>query len=220
LEGTKTVQKLRKQLEAQIGEYNKVSLEARNTIRRLDKLSSSKERKQKVDKLTQDFEKFNEQFAKLVRVAKEKMGTPVHPERYQMDVGGGIGNLYSDTPASDHLQQGLLYGRRDELVEDDLEFQNSIVRERDNEIRAIQGQMVEVNEIFRDLAKLVEDQGEMIDNIQTSIITAATNVDDGVKAVIQADSSQQSTRKKLCFLAVIITIIIAIVIVVVVLVHK
>jgi len=80
--------------------------------------------------------------------------------------------------------------------------------------------VVQVNEIFRDIARLVEDQGEMIDNIQTNIVTASDHVEAGLKEVKEADKSQQSSRKKLCFLAIFVTVIVAIVIIVVVVLTK
>jgi len=103
-------------------------------------------------------------------------------------------------------------------LDDELDFQDNIIKERDTQIKTIQGQMVQVNEIFRDLAKLVEDQGEMIDNIQTNIVSASQNVESGLKEVKEADKSQQSSRKKLCILAIIVTVIVAVVVIVVVLV--
>lgn len=47
-------------------------------------------------------------------------------------------------------------------LEADREYQDSIIRQRDIEIRGIQGQMIEVNEIFKDLARLVDDQSVMV----------------------------------------------------------
>lgn len=104
-------------------------------------------------------------------------------------------------------------------TQDEREFQDSLISERDAQIRTIQGQMVEVNDIFKDLARLVEDQGEMVgasreeakstvsglilaDNIQTNVTTAATHVDTAVSELKTASEYQESSRKKLCFIAV------------------
>ena len=62
--------------------------------------------------------------------------------------------------------------------------------------------MIEVNDIFKDLARLVEEQGEMVDNIQTNISTAATHVETGVDEIKKANEYQQSSRKKLIFIVV------------------
>ena len=62
-----------------------------------------------------------------------------------------------------------------------------------------------------DLAILVQQQGEMIDNIENNIKTAKTYVEKGEKNILQAEEYQRSARKKkCCILLIIIGILIAI----------
>lgn len=42
------------------------------------------------------------------------------------------------------------------------EFQDALIHDRDQEIRAIQAQMLEINEIFKNVATLVDEQGELV----------------------------------------------------------
>jgi syntaxin 7 len=57
----------------------------------------------------------------------------------------------------------LVYNRQ-ELVflDNEIVFNEAIIEERDQGIQEIQHQITEVNEIFKDLAVLVHDQGAMI----------------------------------------------------------
>jgi len=57
----------------------------------------------------------------------------------------------------------LIYHRQ-ELVflDNEIVFNEAIIEERDQGIQEIQHQIIEVNEIFKDLAVLVHDQGAMI----------------------------------------------------------
>jgi len=57
----------------------------------------------------------------------------------------------------------LIYHRQ-ELVflDNEIVFNEAIIEERDQGIQEIQHQITEVNEIFKDLAVLVHDQGAMI----------------------------------------------------------
>ena len=48
-------------------------------------------------------------------------------------------------------------------VEDDVAFNEQIVQERNREIREIETAVVEVGEIFQDLAAMVNEQGVMVD---------------------------------------------------------
>jgi len=216
---------LRSQLKANIDSALQQVKTTQSTIRKLASLCNNtragKERKQKVDKLTQDFDKFTEKLRELVKIASDKMDSaPV-----SVDKGKDSQSLYSRSQAnnqSEDEEEKMLLDKQQDLaqLDDDLDFQDSMIRDRDAQIRVIQGQMVQVNDIFRDLARLVEDQGEMIDNIQTNIVSASQNVEAGLKEVKEADKSQQSSRKKLCFLAIFVTVLLAIVVIVVVVLVK
>ena len=57
----------------------------------------------------------------------------------------------------------LLYCRQDLVfLDNEIVFNEAIIEERDQGIQEIQHQITEVNEIFKDLAVLVHDQGGMI----------------------------------------------------------
>ena len=47
-------------------------------------------------------------------------------------------------------------------MDNEIVFNEAIIEERDQGIQEIQHQITEVNEIFKDLAVLVHDQGAMI----------------------------------------------------------
>jgi len=161
-----------------------------------------------VDKLSQDFETFHGKTKELIGKAQERMEKPLPVESTP---------LYYDRPTDDYAYQQQQDQRRNDMfqLQDELDFQDSIIHDRDQNIKVIQGQMIEVNEIFRDLAKLVEDQGQMIDNIQTNISSAGTNVETAVSEVKDASKYQQSSRKKICFVMIFITVVVAIIIVVI-----
>jgi hypothetical protein len=58
----------------------------------------------------------------------------------------------------------LFFYHRQELVflDNEIVFNEAIIEERDQGIQEVQHQITEVNEIFKDLAVLVHDQGAMI----------------------------------------------------------
>lgn len=55
-----------------------------------------------------------------------------------------------------HYRQEVL------LLDNEISFNEAIIDERDQGIQEIQNQIGEVNEIFKDLAVLVHEQGAMI----------------------------------------------------------
>lgn len=50
-------------------------------------------------------------------------------------------------------------------MENDIAFNEALIEEREQGIQEIQQQIGEVNEIFKDLALLVHEQGTMIGNL-------------------------------------------------------
>lgn len=92
---------------------------------------------------------------------------------------------------------------QDQVIDDDL----LLIREREDQIRELESDVLDVNEIFRDLAAMIHEQGEQIDTIEANVETAHTHVDEGREQLVKASSYQQKSRKKLCCLVVIFIII-------------
>jgi len=219
-------QKFRTELEGQMASTTKLFRETQNSIKGLSVPSASaygKEKKQKVDKLSQDFEKFHTKYKELVRYTQNKLEEyplPTTKQRYsdyeQVPLHS---DMYSNDPAQE--EEALLRAHRQQLqhqLTDDINFQDSLIHEREKEIEIVQGQMIQVNEIFQDLSRLVGDQGEMLDTIQSHIVDASANVETAVEEIKQASKSQQSSRKYLCFLAIFFTVVVAVGIIILVLV--
>ena len=96
-------------------------------------------------------------------------------------------------------------------VENDREWMDNMIEERDQEIKTIQSQMSEVNDIFKDLHQLVTIHEDMIDNIETNISVAKSNTCRAVVEVKKASDYQQKSRSKLCLFLIIVTLILAVV---------
>lgn len=57
-----------------------------------------------------------------------------------------------------------------------------------------------MHQIFQDLAVLVNDQGEQLDDIEANITRAAERAADASVQIARAERSQRSARSKWCFL--------------------
>ena len=87
-------------------------------------------------------------------------------------------------------------------VEIDMRFNDQLIEERERGIAEIQQQIGEVNEIFQDLAVLVNEQGNMIDDIEANIVSTAVRTKEAQKELTKADKSQKSARNKMVCLAI------------------
>jgi len=84
--------------------------------------------------------------------------------------------------------------------EQDATIRNRIVQEREEGIKRIQCQVSEVNQIFRDLASIVTDQGQQIGSIESQAETTASSTKQAVQELKKAVDRQRGAREKLCCL--------------------
>ncbi|MFQ6632331.1 hypothetical protein Gotur_008777 [Gossypium turneri] len=135
-------------------------------------------------KLAKDFEAVLKEFQKAQRLAAERETayTPFVPQAVLPSSNGTSEiDLGSDKCAE---QQALLVeSRRQEVVllDNEIAFNEAIIEERELGIQEIQQKIGEVNEIFKDLAVLVHEQGALIDDI-------GTHIENSQAATVQAKS--------------------------------
>ncbi|CAH0560472.1 unnamed protein product [Brassicogethes aeneus] len=97
----------------------------------------------------------------------------------------------------------------------EFEFEQGMLLERESRIKQIESDVLDVNEIMRELGSIVSQQGETIDTIENSIDHATGNVELGTEQLLQASRYSNRSRKKLLILAVIGLIIVIIIILIV-----
>eukprot|EP01127_Copromyxa_protea_P013710 TRINITY_DN3706_c0_g1_i1.p1 TRINITY_DN3706_c0_g1~~TRINITY_DN3706_c0_g1_i1.p1 ORF type:complete len:288 (-),score=66.21 TRINITY_DN3706_c0_g1_i1:25-888(-) len=219
LGGSQDNNKLRETIQLKIKATESLVKQVQGSIVHIHKLASTSDKRQKTDKLHIDFENFNTKFQQLAAMAREKMDDTPTSVRINID-----DTRYADSDFSDDDRSRLLPSQQQQQqfmrLDADRQFQDSLIRQRDADIRDIQGQMIEVNEIFKDLARLVDDQAGVVDNIETNIITAAENVKFAKEEVKNAEEIQTSSRKKLCCFAIFILIMVVVIVLIVVFVTR
>ncbi|XP_006367454.1 syntaxin-22-like, partial [Solanum tuberosum] len=99
-------------------------------------------------------------------------------------------------------------------LDNEIAFNEAIIEERDLGIQEVQQQIGEVNEIFKDLAVLVHEQGTMIDDIGSNIENSHAATAQGRSQLAKAAKTQRSNSSLTCLLLVIFGIILLIVIIV------
>jgi len=76
------------------------------------------------------------------------------------------------------------------------------VQSKHEELIKLESSIREVHQLFMDMAILVEQQGELLDNIEDIVSHASTYVESGVVQLEKAKDLQKKMRKKMCCLAV------------------
>eukprot|EP00729_Bicosta_minor_P009539 gene9539-24523_t len=90
------------------------------------------------------------------------------------------------------------------------------IEERDRAVADIETAMMDVNDIMQNLATVVNEQGDMLDNIESNMTVAEDRVESGVEQLVSANKYQKKSRNKMCCFLVIIMIVLAIMVVIIV----
>lgn len=88
------------------------------------------------------------------------------------------------------------------------------VQDKYQDVIKLEQNVAELHQMFLDLALLVEQQGEMLDQIEFQVRTAANYIEQGNVEVQKAIQTQKSARKKKCcllFVGIVIILIIVLV---------
>ena len=68
-----------------------------------------------------------------------------------------------------------------------LQYNDLIIRERHEDILALSAEMNQVQTVFRDLATMINDQGEMVEDIESNMTSAAEQSKQGVRQALVGD---------------------------------
>jgi t-SNARE complex subunit (syntaxin) len=99
----------------------------------------------------------------------------------------------------------------------DVDFQEALIIERESEIRNIEQSVGELNELFRDVAHMVHEQGAQLDIIEENVDVTLDSSRGAHVNLKQASNYQKSARSKACILLLIMAIVLVIIILAVVL---
>ena len=148
------------------------------------------------DRLTNDFSEGLRNFQVVQRAIK---AVPVHST--------GEVLIDIDKPNQEVSEQQQQQARPNLNLED--------LREREESVRKLESDIVEVNHIFKDLATIIHNQGETVDSIESSIFRATEEVSRGATEIARARDYADRSRRKKFYLAMIFFIIMFVVLLIV-----
>ncbi|KAG5560281.1 hypothetical protein RHGRI_003545 [Rhododendron griersonianum] len=115
--------------------------------------------------------------------------------------GNGVGG-------EDFLKRAIQEHGRGKVLETVVEIQD-----RHDAAKEIEKSLLELHQVFLDMAVMVEAQGEQMDDIEHHVINAAQYVTDGTKNLKTAKTYQKSSRRWMCIGLIILLILILFVVV-------
>ncbi|KAL5151920.1 putative syntaxin-131 [Glycine soja] len=106
------------------------------------------------------------------------------------------------------FQRAILEAGRGQIVNTVEEIQ-----ERHDAVKEIEKKLLDLHQIYLDMAVLVDAQGEILDNIESQVNNAVDHVQRGTSALQNAKKLQKNSRKWMCIAIIILLIIVAIIVV-------
>jgi len=160
------------------------------------------------ERLQSDFTRALDNFQRAQRSAAQKEKDAI--KKYKNHGGisqppGGEDNLID-------IEEGAERGQSKTQMMMEEEQNLEQLQERERAVRQLEADIGDVNQIFKDLAAMVHDQGEMVDSIEANVETASIRVNEGSDQLRQAERYQNKARRKKIILAIIGAIILAIII--------
>ncbi|ANB14264.1 SNAP receptor PEP12 [Sugiyamaella lignohabitans] len=95
----------------------------------------------------------------------------------------------------------------DFVSQNEVDFNTSLIEEREGEIQNIERGIYEINAIFKDLGTLVTEQGTQIDAVEDNISNMATNTENASKQLTQADKYQRTRGKWSCIFLLVLLVV-------------
>lgn len=87
------------------------------------------------------------------------------------------------------------------------------IQERHDAVRELERKLLDLQQIFVDMAVLIDAQGDMLDNIETQVSSAVDHIQSGTTALHKAKKLQKNSRKWMCIAIMILLVIVVIVVV-------
>ncbi|KAJ7634529.1 t-SNARE [Roridomyces roridus] len=159
-----------------------------------------------LQKTSNDFETSLREFQRAQKMSVERQRSVVQNVRMAVEED-------SEPSSATHTQRDgeQVQMLQQRLSPHELAYQESLIQEREQEIREIESGIHELVEIFQDLGTLVTQQGEMVDNIESNIFSVSQDVSNGAEELRRASEYQRRAGRRAACLTLVLVIVAAVV---------
>jgi len=169
-----------------------------------------------VQKLSREFSAAGQEFQVIQRRALEK--DRASKAALEDSAAGSATSPTTEGRSQSQLQQLQLQQQSPRLAsQSEVDFQEHLIIERESEIRNIEQGVSELNELFRDVATIVREQGDTIDAIDVNVENVRNDTRGADVELTQASRYQKNARNKACCLLVIMAVVLLVIVLAVVL---
>lgn len=144
-----------------------------------------------IPKLTKDAQKCEQIYKNISMSVQRKLDVITQRCKNANSNISNISNISNFGTSSDEVVLDGLGGQLKQVhLQEDL-INEEIIKERNEEIKTINQQMTSVNEIFKELAQIVHNQQDDVDNIEQMMENSHTHAKAGLEQIEQANEYQK-----------------------------
>lgn len=225
----KEMQQSREEMQACINQVNTIAHRCKSKIEMLDKLNEQASQKKGQGpgsaaertrtsisaglkkKLRDLMGQFSELRARIHEEYREVVERRVYTVTGSKMPEEDIDRMIESGEAENIFQKAIMEQGRGRVLDTLAEIQ-----ERHRAVKDLEQSLLELHQIFLDMAVLVEAQGEMLDNIEKQVARSVEYVQSGTTALQEAKTLQKKTRKWMCCAIMLLLIVAAIIVIVVI----
>jgi len=212
-------QQMREQLNKLVNDTREIASQTAQLLKRWD--DNDKDSRLHKGKLMKEYQMLLQQFGDIAKYSAEKERShPLQKRKESAYPDVAFGGVYQD-PNLPQFSNSIVNQQNAERDNDfyqrqqQIDFQNLQIEDRTDSIKDLEKSVIEINELFIDVAKLVKESQPMIDNIEDSVETSVLATGQGVIELRKASDYQKSSRGKLCCLLLLLLIIAAVVVIII-----
>ncbi|KAI3980487.1 hypothetical protein MKX01_008904 [Papaver californicum] len=161
--------------------------------------------RQKLKALMMDFQDLRQ---KIMAEHKDTVGRRYFTVTGEYPEEEVIEKIISNNGGEDFLQKAVQEHGKGKVLETVVE-----IKDRHEAAKEIEKSLLELHQVFLDMAVMVEAQGDQIDNIEHHVTNAAQYVKDGSKNLHSAKGYQKSSRRCMCIGLILLLILILVIVI-------
>ncbi|XP_055594285.1 syntaxin-7 [Uranotaenia lowii] len=158
-----------------------------------------KQQKLQVEKLTSDFTHVVQMYSKSQQIIAAKMKQVLLVNASQQDD-------FNQDSFGTASQEQLVQQQRQQMQQT-MQFEQDMLLEREQRFRQIEADVLDVNQIMKELSSITLQQSEVVDTIENTIEHTVSNVESGASELEKAAEYQNRYRRKVLILLIIAVIL-------------
>ncbi|OVA00866.1 Target SNARE coiled-coil domain [Macleaya cordata] len=220
---------IKQRMEKDVDEVGKIALSAKSKIEQLNKENLTNRQKPGCGKGTGVDRTRTARTVAVQKKLKDKMAEfqtlrqTIHQE-YREVVERRVFTVTGTRADEETIDQLIETGDSEQIFQKAIQEQGrgqvmdtlAEIQERHDAVREVERKLLELQQIFMDMAVLVEAQGDMLDNIESQVSSAVDHVQSGNTALQKAKKLQRNSRKWMCIAIIILLLIVVIIVVAVI----